>query len=225
MVGHRVRLPSRSGARSGAAALLVVALAALSACSSDADTLDQPATERAVTKAVQADLPQTVERVTCPEPIPLGESTTVRCQAELTGVVGAMGLDVEQVADDELDVTLLDAVIDPALVADELERQLLATYLRTFTADCGAAGAEVLAPGSTVPCTVADDADGVERAATATVDDAAGTLRFSVAGAPEPSEAAEEADPPGGSDGPTVSFGPAPDPTAAPATEPSTDGN
>lgn len=221
MVGHRVRLPSRSGA----AALVVAALVALSACSSDADTLDRSATERAVTKAVQVDLPETVERVTCPEQIPLGEGETVRCQATLTGVVGEMNLDVEQVTDDELDVTLLDAVVDPATVADELERQLLATYLRTFTADCGQAGAKVVAPGSTVPCTVVDDGDGGERAATATVDDAAGTLRFSVAGPPDPPDPPEAVDPPDGPDGPTVSFGPAPDPTAAPDTEPTTDGN
>ncbi len=209
--------------RTSASLLLVGALVALSACSSDADTLDRPATERAVTKAVQADLPQTVEGVTCPEQIPLGEGATVRCQATLTDVVGAMGLDVEQMAGDELDVTLLDALIDPAVVADELERQLLATYLRTFTADCGKAGAKVLAPGSTVSCTVVDDGDGVERAATATVDDAAGTLRFSVAGPPDPPDPPEAADPPESSDGPTVSFGPAPDPTADPTATPTSD--
>ena len=214
---------------SKAVVVLVGALVALSACSSDADTLDRSATERAVTKAVEADLPHTVERVTCPEPIPLGEGETVRCQAAMTDVVGEMGLDVEQVAGDELDVSLLDALIDPVAVADELERQLLATYLRTFIADCGKAGAKVLAPGSTVPCTVVDDADGVERAATATVDDAAGTLRFSVAGPPDPPDPPEAADSPEDPDGPTVSFGPAPDgpadPTVTPTSDPATDDN
>lgn len=168
---------------SGGTILVGAALLVPAACSSDADRLDRAATEQAIEKVIESDLSQPVAAVTCPDRILRGEGRTVRCEVTLEDVEGPVRLEVELEADDELEVTLLDAVIDPAVVADELEQQLLATYLRTFTADCGEPGAQAWAPGTTVSCTVADD-DG-EREATVTVEDASGSLRFSVADPPE----------------------------------------
>ena len=218
MVGHRL------SARSGGIVLVVGALALLGACSSDdGDRLDRASTEQAIERVIEADLPQEVGAVTCPARIPRGRGRTVRCAVTLRGVKGKVGLEATQGADDELDVRLLDAVIDPSEVADELEQQLLATYLRTFTADCGTSGTRALAPGSTVPCTVADDAG--SREATATVADSSGTLRFSVADPPDEPEPTDE---PGQPDEPAVpgaTFAPGPAPTSVPTTGAPATGN
>ncbi|MEO6989368.1 MAG: hypothetical protein ABI239_12065 [Aquihabitans sp.] len=195
MAGHRLN------PWSGRAALVVGALAILAACSSDGDQLDQAATERAIEEAVEGDLPVAVAGVYCPDVMPHGEGLTVRCEAALTDEVGSVGLEVEQMPDDELDVSLLDAAIDPSEVAEELEKQLLATYLRTFTADCGQGGLKVLPPGRTMSCTVVDENG--SRDATVTVVDASGTLSFLVASPPPTSDL------PPSSDGPAT-FEPAP---------------
>lgn len=174
MVGHRLK------PWSGRAVVAVGAMVVLTACSSDGDRLDRSATERAIERVVEADIAETVAEVNCPERIPYGEGLTVRCEAVFSDVAGRVGLEVTQLAGDELDVIVLDAVVDPAEVADELEKQLLATYLRTFTAGCGEPGRQAVASGSTLACTVTDD-DG-SREATVTVVDASGTLSFLVAG-------------------------------------------
>lgn len=170
----------------GAAVVAVVALTAVGGCSSAADRLDRSATEDTVAGALETELGQPVVEVVCPDDIPRGEGETVRCEATLVAVDRPVRLDATQVAGDELDVVVVDAVVDPFAAADELEQQLTATYLRSFTADCGGPDARVVAPGSTLSCSVADDEG--SREVTVTVVDSAGSLEFSVADVDDPVE-------------------------------------
>ncbi len=146
-------------------------------CAEEADTLDRAATQRAVEKVIDARLDVDVDRVTCPADIPLGTGREVACRASLEGVDDDLRLTVTQRGDEgELDVELLDAVVDPTDVAEDLHGQLVAEFARSFLADCGDGGPQVVEPGETIEC-VARDA-GSRRTVTVTVVDAAGTLRY-----------------------------------------------
>jgi hypothetical protein len=81
---------------------------------------------------------------------------------------------------EQLDVDLVDAALDRAVVTTQLEEALVAEYARTFAVDCGGTGVVVAEVGATLTCTATDD-DG-RRQVTATVEDAGGTLSFDVGG-------------------------------------------
>ena len=146
-----------------------------------ASSLDTTATERAIKKVIGARIAPDVDDVRCPSDMPRGVGKRVTCRAVLADGKGAVRLRVQQSdADGQLDIALEDAVIDLDEVADDLRRQLVATYKRTFEIDCGERGPKVVEPGTTLTCD-ASDATG-KRAVAVRVLDAAGTLRYDVAG-------------------------------------------
>ena len=146
-----------------------------------ASTLDTTATERAIKKVVGGRIAPDVDDVRCPSDIPRGVGKRVTCRAVLADGKGAVRLTVRQTnPDGQLDIALADAVIDLDDVAEDLRRQLVATYKRTFEVDCGASGPEVVEPNTTLTCE-ASDATG-KRPVAVRVLDAAGTLRYDVAG-------------------------------------------
>ena len=105
-----------------------------------------------------------------------GETTA--CEADL-GEAGSMAVEV-RVVDREggLAVRPRAAVIDRAEAAEDLKALLRSRFERSFQADCGEAGPEVIEPEETFVCR-ARDADG-RRSVRVTVTDVAGTLSFEV---------------------------------------------
>ncbi len=185
------------------AALVVGALLA-GGCSDPASTLDREGTERAVRRVVGGRIEARVRDVRCPADIARGAGERVTCVALLAGDTGEVRLRVEQADDDgTLEVALLDAVVDPADVADDLRAALVRTFERGFTVTCGDPGPTVVRPGATFTCEAVDETDdrgAGTRRVTVTVTDPAGTLRYGVGdGAPE--EPAEPEAPEEGSGG------------------------
>ena len=80
-------------------ALAVVGLVALGACSDPADTLDQAATERAVGRAVAAEVEPTVTATRCAGSLEAAPGGTFSCKVTLQGA-GTLSVAVRQ-TDDE----------------------------------------------------------------------------------------------------------------------------
>lgn len=176
----RVRRPAR---RARAVALVLAVALGTTACGDDDGViLDRAATEDAVAEVVADGLAVDVDDVVCPDEIERTAGAATACRGVLADDVGDVRLEVRQ-TDDEgtLDVEVLDAVVDRAAVARQLDDELTSTYERDFTVDCGGGGLAVVAPDSSFVCD-ATDAEGA-RDVTVTVTDPAGTLRFEVADA------------------------------------------
>lgn len=175
--------PTRAAVLAVRAALVAGALVA-GGCSDPASTLDREGTERAVRRVVGGRIEARVRDVRCPATIPRGAGEQVTCLAVLAGDIGEVRLRVEQADDDgTVEVALLDAVVDPADVADDLRAALVRTFARGFTVTCGDPGPTVVRPGATFTCEADDETDdrgAGTRRVTVTVADSAGTLRYDV---------------------------------------------
>jgi hypothetical protein len=159
---------------------VVLALATIFAagCSSKAATLDRAATERAVGRAVGAQVTPAVRSTACPGDIRQKDGEVSRCTVTLAGTAGRVRVLVRQVdGKGRLTVILQDAVLANAKVAAGLQADLAKTFGRPFTATCGN-GARVVAPGAVFRCR-ADDGNGA-RQVKVTVKDPAGTVSFDV---------------------------------------------
>lgn len=180
--GRPPGLQRKRGARAVVAAALLIGAGVGPGCgrSSQPTTLDTPATERAIDRAIGGRIETDVREVRCPEEIERGAGRRFTCRAVLAGGQGQVRLRVrQQPRGTDLDVDLLDAVLDRTAVADDLRRQLVKVFLRRFTVDCGDDKVDVVAPKSTFTCR-AEDPNGA-RTVTVTVVDAAGTVSYDVA--------------------------------------------
>lgn len=165
-------------ARAGAVICTTVVLLVLGACSSTAKTLDGPATERAVGRAVAAKVEPAVAATTCPAELPRGKGEEFTCKVELGGKAGTMRVRVSQLDDQgKLSVEPLDAVVSGEATAATLKAKLRTQFKRSFQVTCGT-GWKVRSPGDTFPCRARDKTS--RRSVDVTVEDAAGTLSFQV---------------------------------------------
>lgn len=164
--------------RAGLALVGLLLVAGGAACSSGPATLAGDDLAGEVASAASEAIGVEVDAVACDEELPVEVGQTTTCRADL-GDAGAMDVEVEVVgADGELAVRPRAAVIDRAEVAEDLKALLKSRFERSFQADCGQAGSEVLPPDATFVCR-ARDADG-RRSVRVTVTDVAGTLSFEV---------------------------------------------
>jgi len=161
--------------------LLAVAsgLVASTGCSDEAGTLDQAATERAVGRAVAAEVEPNVTATRCPDELLEEVGGRFTCTVTLKGA-GDLPVDVRQ-ADDEgtLDVTPAAAVVTTNRIVSELTKALETQFKRTFTVRCSGDPVQVRKPSSSSTCSAKDKTS--RREITVTVTDAAGTLDFVVA--------------------------------------------
>lgn len=161
------------------AGLVLLVAAVLAGCSDDASTLDRPATERSVGRAVAAEVAPPVAATTCAGPLTAGQGERFTCQVRLGAGAGTLEVRVRQVDDDAtLEVTPTAAVRSDAELAEALRAQLRQQFDRSFQVDCGDAGPTVRPPDSVLACTARD------RTSRRTVDvriiDEDGTLSFTV---------------------------------------------
>lgn len=157
-----------------AACLLVLA-----ACGDPADSLDDAATERAVGRAVAADVAPEVTATRCPAEIPKADGGTFECVVTLAGV-GPLPVEVTQVDDEgTLDVEPSAALVTVDRITEELAASLKERFGREFTVRCSGEDVEVREPASTSTCSARDATSA--REVTVTVVDPAGTLAFTVA--------------------------------------------
>ncbi|MGN6695664.1 MAG: DUF4333 domain-containing protein [Aquihabitans sp.] len=170
MTGPRRRL---------ALAVLAIAFVVLSACSDDPGTLDQAATERAVGKAVGAQVDPKVGATSCEEPIEQQEGGRFTCEVTLEGA-GDLSVTVTQVDDQgTLDVVPEASVVTRERIVSELRASLKDQFERSFQVACDdTPEVAVRKAGSTSTC-IARDATS-RRSVTVTVSDTAGTLAFAV---------------------------------------------
>jgi hypothetical protein len=169
-----VRRPSLRPFAASAACLL-----ALAACGDPADSLDPTATERAVGRAVAADVAPEVTATRCPADIAKAEGGTFECEVALAGA-GSLPVEVTQVDDDgTLDVEPSAAVVTVDRITEELTASLKERFGRDFTVRCSGDDVEVREPASTSTCSARDATSA--REVTVTVVDPAGTLAFTVA--------------------------------------------
>lgn len=162
--------------------LLLVALGAavaLAGCSDPTSHLDQAATQRAVGRAVAADVDPKVMATDCGGKIERKEGGTFTCTVTLKGV-GDLPVEVRQIDDEgALDVSPQAAVIARSRITDELGASLEKRFGRDFEVRCSGASTQIRKPDSTSTC-AAEDATS-RREVTVTVTDPAGTLAFAVA--------------------------------------------
>ncbi len=160
-------------------AAAVGGLAALAACSGEAGTLDRPATEVAVGRAVAAEVEPAVTATRCSGELPQDIGGTFTCTVTLKGA-GVLTVQVRQVdGDGELDVTPAAAVVSTDRIVEELTGALRKQFKRSFAVRCEGDPFEVRTPSSTSICTARDKTS--TRKVTVTVTDPAGTLAFAVA--------------------------------------------
>ena len=101
----------------------------------------------------------------------------------MAGDAGVVRATVTQTDDEgSLDVVPLDAVLADADVAAQAKRSLADRFERSFQVDCGKDPATVRTPGDTFTCTARDRWS--RRTIEVTVQDANGTLQFTIS--PEP---------------------------------------
>ncbi len=163
----------------GVLALIV----AVGACTQGAKSLDRAATERAVLAALADRVVPVPSEVDCPANIDRGADEVVTCQALLPDQLGTVRVEVRQRdGGDGLNVSLIDAVIDRAAVAESLHGELVEAYGRSFTVTCGEAGPEVMAPGDRFDCEASDEQG--SRTVRAEVADSAGTITFDLGAGP-----------------------------------------
>lgn len=157
--------------------LVAGGLLVLAACSSD-PTLDQSATERAVGKAVAADVDPKVTATRCPEDLDREEGGRFECTVQLQGA-GTLPVTVTQVdGDGKLRVVPGAAIVTQERVAAELKAALKDEFDRNFQVACDLDAVAVREPGSTATCTARDSTS--RRTVTVKVTDAAGTLDFTI---------------------------------------------
>ena len=160
-------------------AIAAVAIGILGGCSDDADALDRPATERAVGRAVAAQVAPPVAGTACPGTLTRAKGRRFTCTIELGAGAGTLKVVVRQVDDQgSLDVTPSAAVLSDAAIARSLKALLKAQFDRSFQVDCGDRGDRVRPPGTTLTCTARDRTS--RREVTVTITDAAGTQSFEV---------------------------------------------
>ena len=158
--------------------VLVVSGLLLSACSDEANTLDQAATERAVGRAVAAEVEPSVTSTRCAGSLEADRGATFRCDVVVKGA-GTLEVEARQVNDEgSLVVTPSAAVVARERVASELKATLNEQFGRSFQVSCTGPPHEVRAPKSTSTCTARDRTS--RRTITVTVTDSAGTLSFAV---------------------------------------------
>ncbi len=154
-------------------------LLTLAACGDEADTLDDTATERAVGRAVAAEVKPNVTATRCAGDLVRERGATFTCTVTLKGA-GDLPVEVRQVDDDgTLDVTPTAAVVTNERITSELASALEEGFGRTFEVRCSGDPTEVRMPESTSTCSARDGSSA--REVTVTVTDAAGTLAFAVA--------------------------------------------
>lgn len=154
-------------------------LLALAACGDPADTLDGAATQRAVGRAVAADVAPEVTSTRCPEEIDKAKGESFECTVELAEV-GSLVVEVTQVDDEgRLDVEPTAAIVTNDRISEELTAALKKRFGRDFTVKCSGDEVEIREPASTSTCSARDGSSA--REVTVTVADAAGTLAFTVA--------------------------------------------
>ncbi|WP_421118804.1 DUF4333 domain-containing protein [Aquihabitans daechungensis] len=160
-------------------ATAVTGIVALGACSEEAGTLDPAATERAVGRAVAAEVEPDVSATRCTGELVRVAGGTFTCTVTLEGA-GPLEVDVRQVDDEgTLDVTPTAAVVATDRIVSELTESLEAQFKRTFTVRCSGDPIQIRTPSSTSTCSARDKTSA--REVTVTVTDRAGTLSFSVA--------------------------------------------
>lgn len=161
-----------------AALVAVAGLALLAACSDDAGTLEPTATQRAVGKAVAAEVDPKVTSTSCPDEIERDEGATFTCVVVLQGA-GKLPVTVTQAdGDGALDVEPEAAVVTQERITSELKASLKDQFERNFQVSCDTDEVAVREPGSTSTCAARDATS--RRTVTVTVTDAAGTLAFEV---------------------------------------------
>lgn len=170
---------------SAARRLLVVAaaVAALAtACTTEASTLDQAATQRAVGRALADQIEPKVTATTCPADLPLERGEQFDCMVELAGDVGTMPVLVTLIdVDGALQVVPQAALIARPDASTQAKASLDEVFGRSFQVDCGddaGDGLRVFEPGETFECRARDRSS--RRTITVTVVDAAGALTFAV---------------------------------------------
>lgn len=150
----------------------------LSACGDDSGTLDQAATERAVGRAVAAEVDPAVRSTRCPGSLDRERGATFTCSVTLEGA-GSLPVAVRQVDDEgALDVVPGAAVVTNERITSELRASLESQFERDFAVKCSGDAIEVRAPRSTSTCSAQDETS--RRQVTVTVTDTAGTLSFAV---------------------------------------------
>lgn len=163
----------------GALAVVVcVCLSVLAGCSSSPEMLDEAATERAVGRAVAAEVGPVVRSTQCAAPIEQEQGATFTCKVALKGA-GPLAVTVRQVdGEGTLDVEPTAAVVAGKRVASELGASLEEQFERSFQVTCDGAAWQIRQPGSTSTCLARDKTS--RRTVTVTVTDVAGTLSFAV---------------------------------------------
>jgi Domain of unknown function (DUF4333) len=161
--------------------MFAAGLLVLSGCGSEDGSLDRPATERQVGRAVAKVVTPPVAATSCTGALPLEQGRTFTCQVKLGAGAGTLRASVLQTDDDgALEVEPLDAVLSDAQVARQLKASLNDQFGRSFQVDCGDEGQTVRRPGSTSSCTARDQTS--RRKVAVTVEDASGSLSFEVQG-------------------------------------------
>ncbi|MCB0970877.1 MAG: DUF4333 domain-containing protein [Acidimicrobiales bacterium] len=172
-----------AGARRARPATAVVALvvglaSGAAGCSSSPSTLGGEDLAAEVQAAAGEAIGVEVDSVTCDADLRIEAGDVTTCVAGL-GDAGEVDLEVEVLdAEGALSVRPQAVVIDRAEVAEDLKALLKSRFERSFQADCGEPGPEVVEPDDTFVCR-ARDADS-RRSVRVTVTDPAGTLAFEV---------------------------------------------
>ena len=162
--------------------LVFCAVGLISGCSKKANTLDEAGTERAVGRAVAAQVQPTVNATTCNGDLTKGKGRHFTCKVTLGGKAGTLPVVVRQVdAAGTLRVTPSAAVVSDAVIARQLKASLTKQFGRSFQVDCGDGGYQVRAKGSTSTCKARDRTS--RRKVVVTVVDTDGTLSFEVGAA------------------------------------------
>ena len=160
----------------GLAVLLIVGAAG---CSDSADSLDRSATQRAVGRAVAAEVEPKVLATTCPADLPAKQGARFTCEVRLGGDAGILAVRVRQVDEDgRLEVEPAAAVLSDAAIARALKRELADRFSRSFQVDCGDQGPAVRPAESVLACTARDQTG--RRTVDVRIVDAEGTLAFAV---------------------------------------------
>lgn len=165
----------------GVRALAVAAAGglALVACASGPTTLSADDLAEEVAPVAAEAIGIDPDRMSCGDELVVEVGETATCEADL-GEVGAVAVDVEVLDEDgTLAVRPQAAVVDRADAAEDLEELLASRFERSFEADCGDDGPEVVEPDQSFVCRAADDVDD-RRSVRVTVTDPAGTLAFEV---------------------------------------------
>lgn len=155
-----------------------VAALALAACGDETSTLDAAATQRAVTRSVDAEIGPKVTAARCPDELERETGGTFTCTVTVQGA-GRLRVEVRQVDDQgTLKVSPTAAVVSTERIVSELRSALRDQFDRSFTVRCSGDPTQVREPGSTSTCSARDATSA--REVVVTVTDVAGSLAFEV---------------------------------------------